>query len=60
MEKRAFFVGRRRLAGSSFQPISSHGDLAGVEASLLGGVAEVGDGQLVFGAVERGGSRWAW
>ena len=31
-----------------------HEHLEGFEAGLLGGVAEVGDGELVFGVVERG------
>ena len=36
-----------------------HEHLEGVEAGLLGGVAEVGDGELVFGIRRARRSRWA-
>ena len=37
-----------------------HEHLEGVEAGLLGGVAEVGDGELVFRDCRARRSRWAW
>ena len=54
MENMGSSLGSRKACWSSFQPISCMNDLQGVEAGLLGGVAEIGDGELVFGVVERG------